>query len=108
MLFISTVFIVVFLPVAVSGFYIIQRRFGRTFALAWLVAASLTFYATWKLSDLPILLGLIAANFILGACIAKAEGDARRRWLVGALAFNLPFAEDLQRIFNSQRLHAWQ
>ena len=57
--------------------------------MAWLVAASLTFYATWKLSDLPILLGLIAANFILGACIAKAEGDARRRWLVGALAFNL-------------------
>lgn len=109
MLFISTVFIVVFLPVAVSGFYIIQRRFGRTFALAWLVAASFTFYATWKLSDLPILLGLIAANFILGACIARAEGDARRRWLVGALAFNLAvlgyfkyatfFADNLAQLF---------
>ena len=39
MLYISAVFIVVFLPIAVSGFYIIQRRFGRTFALAWLVGA---------------------------------------------------------------------
>ncbi len=89
MLFISSVFIVVFLPVAVSGFYIIQRRFGRTFALAWLIAASLTFYATWNPLDLPILLGLIAGNFILGGCIARAEGGARRHWLIGALAFNL-------------------
>ena len=109
MLFISSVFIVVFLPVAVSGFYIIQRRFGRTFALAWLVAASLTFYATWNPFDLPILLGLIAANFIFGGVIAKAEGGSRRLWLIAALAFNLLvlgyfkyanfFADNLAQLF---------
>ena len=109
MLFISSIFIVVFLPVAVSGFYIIQRRFGRTFALAWLVAASLTFYATWNPFDLPILLGLIAANFIFGGVIAKAEGGSRRLWLIAALAFNLLvlgyfkyanfFADNLAQLF---------
>ena len=109
MLFISSVFIVVFLPVAVSGFYIIQRRFSRTFALAWLVAASFTFYATWNPYDLPILLGLIAANFILGGLIARTEGTPRRLWLIGALAFNLIvlgyfkyatfFADNLAQLF---------
>ena len=109
MLFISAVFIVVFLPVAVSGFYIIQRRFGRTFALAWLVAASFTFYATWNPYDLPILLGLIAANFILGGLIARTEGTPRRLWLIGALTFNLLvlgyfkyanfFADNLAQLF---------
>lgn len=89
MLFISAAFIFLFLPVAVSGFYIIQRRFGRTFALAWLTAASFTFYATWNPRDLPILLGLIAANFVLGGVIAKSEGRSRKYWLVAALAFNL-------------------
>ena len=89
MLFISSIFIVMFLPVAVFGFYLIQGRFGRTFALAWLIGVSLTFYATWNPFDLPILLSLIAANLILGACIAAAEGKPRGVWLFVGLAFNL-------------------
>lgn len=90
MLFISPAFIFLFLPVALTGFYVLQARFGRRPALYWLMLASFTFYATWNPADLPILLGLISCNFIFGILIARASSlPWRRLALAGGVAFNL-------------------
>ena len=56
MLFNSYIFIFVFLPVALAGFFFIGRRGGRRIALAWLVACSFFFYGWWNFAYLSLLL----------------------------------------------------
>ncbi len=45
MLFNSPEFILGFLPIALGGFFLLGRLAGPVWALRWLVAASLFFYA---------------------------------------------------------------
>ncbi len=45
MLFNSTIFLFVFLPITVAGFHTAQRLAGRSAALTFLFAASLVFYS---------------------------------------------------------------
>ncbi len=86
MLFNSRLFILVFLPLVLAGFFVLGR-YGRRAALFWLLAASLFFYAWWKPACLLLLLVSIAVNFCLGGVLAK---PARSKvWLVLGLAFNL-------------------
>ena len=47
MLFNSYEFVYVFFPVTLAGFFVL-RRVSRDFALAWLIVASLFFYAWWR------------------------------------------------------------
>lgn len=86
MLFNSRLFILVFLPVVLAGFYALAQ-FGRRAALWWLLVASLCFYAWWKPVLLLLLLFSIAANFCLGRLAARpADGGW---WLGFGVAFNL-------------------
>lgn len=57
MLFNSTIFLFVFLPITVAGFHTAQRLAGRSAALTFLFAASLVFYGWWDVRYLPLLLG---------------------------------------------------
>ncbi|MBN8964346.1 MAG: MBOAT family protein [Rhizobiales bacterium] len=79
MLFHSPVFLFAFLPTVFVGFFFLGV--GRRFALAalWLALASLIFYA-WDdpFYLLPLILGSIAFNFLIGRALI---GD-RRRWLL--------------------------
>lgn len=56
MLFNSYLFLLVFLPLVLAGFYGVGHVAGRTGGLLWLVVASLIFYASWELSYLWLLL----------------------------------------------------
>jgi D-alanyl-lipoteichoic acid acyltransferase DltB (MBOAT superfamily) len=85
-LFNTRLFICVFLPVALLGFWG-MGRFGRRAALGWILAFSLMFYAWWKPVMLWLLLASILVNFGVGRRIL-ASGHARG-WLAGGLLFNL-------------------
>ncbi|MCB5943562.1 MBOAT family protein [Acidocella sp. KAb 2-4] len=85
MLFNSRVFILAFLPVALS-LYLAAARLGRRAAMLWLLAVSLVFYAWWKPLCLPLLLGSIGTNFLCGRMMLRAP--RRRLWLVAGLVFN--------------------
>jgi len=91
MLFNSHVFILLFLPVVWLGFVWLGRRGASRAAQAWLVAASLFFYAWWDVRYLPLIVGSVTANFALGRAIAAAPpASARRRALVAlGVAANL-------------------
>jgi alginate O-acetyltransferase complex protein AlgI len=65
MLFNTFGFIFVFLPTTLVGFFFLSRG-GEVFGAAWLVLASLAFYAAWNPRYLPLLLGSIAFNFLIG------------------------------------------
>lgn len=70
MLFNSYVFICLFLPVTLAGFYILRRK-GYEYAFGWLVAASLFFYAFWNPPYLILLLSSIGFNFVIGRWLYK-------------------------------------
>ncbi len=74
MLFHSQEFLLLFLPVALLGWYAsAQNKLGRN---CWMIAASWVFYAYWDVRLLPLLVVSIAANWIL-ARWALSHG---RRW----------------------------
>ena len=94
MLFSSFVFIFAFLPLSLVVTYGAGRlrRFGWVARLA-LTVLSLGFYAWWRPIHLPILVGSILFNYVVGDLIQKAVTAERRRmstaWLVLGLAGDL-------------------
>lgn len=88
MVFSSFQFILVFLPVVVAGFILLQRQ-GRVVASSyWLIAASLCFYGWWNYLYLFLPLGSVVFNYWLGRRLAESETQNRRLLILG-LAANL-------------------
>lgn len=71
MLFNSYLFLLAFLPVVLAGFFFLGRVAGRPSALFWLVAASLTFYASWELAYLWLLLASLLFNYFAAALLRR-------------------------------------
>ncbi len=93
MLFNSQPFLLGFLPLALGGFYLLGRFGGTTWALAWIVTASLFFYGRWNPPFVLLLAGSIASNYAAGQRILRLAEAGRRRaarvWLIGGIALNL-------------------
>lgn len=99
MLFNSAAYLLLFLPLAVVVYFLLNRRRLTLAGQAWLVAASLFFYGYWKLTFLPIILVSILVNYVVGVYLSKnggAEAVAaqpgalnRRAVLVTGLLFNI-------------------
>ena len=88
MLFNSPIFLFLFLPLALGGFYLSARLGGRTAAIWFLLAASCAFYAYSSLFNFGLFIATVFANFMFGAMIARARGS-KRVWLIGGIALNL-------------------
>jgi D-alanyl-lipoteichoic acid acyltransferase DltB (MBOAT superfamily) len=76
MLFNSYEFIFVFLPVTVAVFFLLGSA-SRTWALRWMILASLLFYAWWRPVNILILAPAIAVNFIVARQIQRLRGRAQ-------------------------------
>lgn len=63
MLFNSVIFIAVFLPIALAGWFLLNRLKKPYYAKAFLTGMSLWFYGYYNLSYLWILLGSIFFNY---------------------------------------------
>ena len=87
MMFHTIAFILGFLPVCLTGFFTLGRFFGSAWALRWLVACSLFFYAWWSPEHLPLLLGSVVANHTIAWKI-RNSGDPGG-WLTGGIVLNL-------------------
>ena len=72
MLFNSYVFIFLFLPSVLGGFYLIGRRGNLTLAVGWLFLASLVFYAYWSPYALLLILSSLTVNFVLSRRIVRS------------------------------------
>src|SRR5260370_4761777 len=95
MLFNSTEFLFVFLPLTLFGFYLFGT-ISRTWALGWLIVASLTFYAWWRPVNVLIIAPSIAINFALARILLwlnEKEGSpgASKAVLLLGIAFNVAF-----------------
>ena len=89
MLFSSTVFLLVFLPVVLALYYIL--RFNRTLQNVFLLLASLVFYAWGKPENVLLLLFSILCNYSFGCLIGalREKGKATGWALAIAVLINL-------------------
>jgi len=88
-LFTSLVFLFGFLPIVLLGFHVL-RRFGRNILLvAWLLAASIVFYAWWSPYFLLLLITSMLANYYIGYAIQRTSGRTRNLLFFIGIAGNL-------------------
>ena len=94
MLFSSTVFLFLFLPLVLLGYYVVLRRW-RQVQNIFLLAVSLFFYAWGEPRFVLIMLASIAANYGFGLC----EGADRQRGRKGRLPVLLAVLANLGLLF---------
>lgn len=95
MLFNSNLFIFGFLPLTLVGFFVLGAR-SRSWALAWLIVASLVFYAWWRPLNVLIIAPAVLVNFALARLLERLRGQPERaataKWvLLLGVAFNIVF-----------------
>jgi len=73
MLFNSYVFIFVFLPITLAGFYLISKR---KIQLSFLLCASLGFYAYWNPKYVFFLVLTVVLDFYVARAIFKTKGTS--------------------------------
>lgn len=101
MLFNSYLFLLVFLPITVAGFFLIGRSGRYSWALAWLVVASLVFYGWWNPLFLLVIAGSIVFNFYWGRVVGRgskgllAVGITANLGLLGYFKYANFFADNL-------------
>jgi alginate O-acetyltransferase complex protein AlgI len=92
MLFNSSVFCYVFLPISILGYYFLARCSGVSAAKIWLCAASFVFYAWWNPVFVVLLIGSIAFNYSLSVFLTAGDSAPDRReslLLAAGIAANL-------------------
>lgn len=86
MVFSNAVFLFIFLPVVIAGYYILRGR-ARNY---WLLLVSIFFYAWNKPSFTIILLGSIVLNYFGALLVERARQTGKKKlWLVLTVVCNL-------------------
>jgi alginate O-acetyltransferase complex protein AlgI len=80
MLFNSYAFIFVFLPIVLAGYFWLGRA-GNLVPVLWLAGASLVFYAVGSWQFVPLLVGSIAFNYLVGWLLVMKQLRASARLL---------------------------
>ena len=92
MLFNTFLFVFAFLPLALIGYFLLSKISLRL-SIAFLFLASVGFYIYWNINFLPLLLGSIIVNYLIGHWISKekeANNDQKAKLaLIVGLIFNL-------------------
>jgi len=86
MLFNSLVFIAGFLPVVLLGFILLAGTGRQRYAAIWLTLASLVFYGWWNPSYVPLLVGSMVVNYLIGGYLMRRPS---RMVLVAGVAANV-------------------
>ena len=96
MLFNSYQYLLILLPVSLAVYFILNKKKLTTASRVWLVLASLFFYCWWNVLYLPLMLGSILFNYVLGSALTtsaiaryKAREVNRRILLTIGVAANL-------------------
>jgi alginate O-acetyltransferase complex protein AlgI len=91
MLFNSYEFIFGFLPAVLIGFFLLGRL-SRRLAFAWLIVASIVYYAWWRPLNVLIILPSIAVNYAVARMLMRLrESDQSGRKSAWLLAFGILF-----------------
>ncbi len=84
MLFNSVVFIALFLPLALAGWYLLQQVENPGFSKVFLIGMSLWFYGYYNVSYLWILVGSMALNYTISVLLEHTKKATYRKLLLAA------------------------
>ncbi len=84
MIFSTPLFVLVFLPLALAGYYLVAGR--RRWRVAFLSLASVVFYGYWDVRLVPLLLFSVTFNWVLARVFGRT---GRRGWLTFGVLLNL-------------------
>ena len=88
MLFNSFEYLLLFLPISLIVYFLLNRLRFTLAAKFWLVIASLFFYAWWTPRYLPLILASIGFNFLMGMLISRHHGAQGTRRALLALGIS--------------------
>jgi alginate O-acetyltransferase complex protein AlgI len=94
MSFDSFSFIFLFLPLVVTGYFLLRRGADRTWPKIWLLLLSLVFFAGGRVQDLTLLLGSLIVNCAIADRLLQGKRLlmlSRRALLVAAISANVLF-----------------
>jgi len=96
MLFNSYVFILVFLPIVLAGYFLLHQYTSAKWAHRFLLAASLGFMSFWNIYFALVLIGSVVFNYGFGSALAalsaNGKNESRRKALFGAaIAANIVY-----------------
>ncbi|WP_405168549.1 MBOAT family O-acyltransferase [Paenibacillus sp. FSL H3-0286] len=89
MLFNSYPFMFGFLPIVLTGYFILNRLRLTLCAKVWLTLASLVFYGYWNIKYVPLILLSILFNYVMGHFIHSTTAKLRRPLLIFSLSTNI-------------------
>ena len=84
MLFNSAEFLIGFLPIVLLGFFLLAGAGRQRAAAGWLTLASLVFYGWWNPQYLPLLIGSMVFNFLLGGYLIRRRSRMALLWGIAA------------------------
>ena len=85
MLFNSYIFILLFLPIAVVGYYVINQSTWNkreSLGLVWLSLVSFCFFAYAEIRMLPVLAGSILINYFFVYLLKKRKWEKQKKWIL--------------------------
>ncbi len=86
MVFSSPLFLFLFLPLFLLGYYPLPRRMR----IPWILFGSWAFYGLWRLDFLVLLIGVSALNYATGLWLHRSSSETRRKGIIAfAVAANL-------------------
>ena len=88
MLFNSYIFIFLFLPLCLAGFYLLQNRHAMS-AKIWLIGFSLWFYGYFNPVYLLIMVCSILGNYLIHHLMIRDSETHRKPWLITGVSLNL-------------------
>ncbi|MDO4571933.1 MAG: MBOAT family O-acyltransferase [Clostridia bacterium] len=90
MLFNSYIFILVFLPLAVAGYFLLNRLGRYTLAKIFLILMSLWFYGYFNPAYLAVIVSSVLANYGIRRLLLNRETLQAKKWgLAAGLLFNI-------------------
>ncbi|MGC5328440.1 MBOAT family O-acyltransferase [Brevibacillus sp. SYSU BS000544] len=82
MLFNSYEFIFLFLPISFIGYFLLNKYRLTKVAIGWLAVCSLFFYSWWNIANLPLMMGSILFNYVVGTFLTKRHGTSSNKLLL--------------------------
>lgn len=92
MIFNSYMFILIFLPIVVLGYYLIGNKYQSKLKLFFLLLASLVFYGYTGIRHLILLIIGVIVNYLIYLCMQKnkeVSGQRRKFFLIMGIVLNL-------------------
>ena len=89
MVFSSYIFIFVFLPIVLAGYYILSMLKNGIYQKLFLTGASLFFYGYFNIRYAPLIVCSILVNYVVARMMKYVRGGWRTFWFVAGVLYNI-------------------